>query len=196
MDFATLLRTLFSRGNSFVLKFLFIVLGCWDVGLAKRVIPFSRSGVLFLGKQFWRVQHPTRSFSFVSQNGVLRSEDFLSWANELRFVVMFSIVFSVILNFLYYCSILEEDRRARKNKSCRKERIGDGNSTLRYNVNEHTWFTFIAYFHISSLSIVPTWEGTTWRMPLLRIRSWTSQTREVGAFCRLTYTTRSARPGL
>jgi hypothetical protein len=91
MDFATLLRTLFSRGNSLVLKFLFIVLGCWDVGLAKRVIPFSRSGVFvfretvltrpasnpefFICFTEWRIEE--RRFPFLSGSSLCFQLSFL-----------------------------------------------------------------------------------------------------------------------
>jgi hypothetical protein len=75
-----LANVLLGHGSSFVFYFLFTVLGCWDVDHEKREIPFlSEWSFCVQGKQFWPVQHPIRSFSFVSQNGVLGSEDFLSW---------------------------------------------------------------------------------------------------------------------
>jgi hypothetical protein len=48
--------------------------------------------------------------------------------------------FFVCSSFLYYCNILEEEREAGKNQSCRKERMRDGNSTLQFNVNEHLFY--------------------------------------------------------
>lgn len=48
--------------------------GSWYVDHDKGQIPFYRSGVFVLEEAFSMVQHPIRSFSFVSQDGVLGCE--------------------------------------------------------------------------------------------------------------------------
>ena len=78
-------HVLLGRGNSFVFDFLFVVLGCWDVGHDKREIPFlSEWSFCFQGNS---------SYPFSIQSGV--SHLFLRTASRERrfpFLTKFSAV--------------------------------------------------------------------------------------------------------
>lgn len=122
-NFATLLQRFFERVAAPLFSaFSSLYFGSWYVDHDKGQIPFYWSGVFVFEEAFSMIQHSIRSFSFVLEDGVSRSEEVIPRAIGATFYYvscLFSFCFSVSFQLSDSCSISKEarKRKAAKNKS-------------------------------------------------------------------------------
>jgi hypothetical protein len=128
---------LLGHGSSSIFYFLFIVLGCWVVGHEKREIPFlSEWSFCFQGSSFdlssiqsgvshlfRRTAHWGAKISFLEQ----------TWCDSLLWFL-----FSFLFPSAFFTTVAYGKRREKQERIRVVGKKGrDGNSTLRFNVNEH-----------------------------------------------------------